>query len=57
MRVKYSGQSDPLMLLNGKIYDVISVEEGPNSTKWYRIIDETGDDYLYLSDDFEIEDD
>ena len=42
MKVKYVGNNDPLSLLNGKIYDVISVEKG-----WYRIVDETGEDYLY----------
>lgn len=57
MKAKYSGQSDSLMLLNGKVYEVISVEDGPSNTKWYRVIDETGDDYLYLSDDFEIVED
>ena len=57
MKAKYSGQSDSLMLLNGKVYEVISVEDGPSNTKWYRVVDETGDDYLYLSDDFEIVED
>lgn len=33
----------------GKIYDVIGVERG-----WYRIIDESGEDYLYPSAMFEI---
>ena len=49
MRVKFNGESDPLALMNGKIYDVISVERG-----WYRIVDETGDDYLYPPEGFEI---
>ena len=48
IKVRYLGESDPLTLLNGKIYDVIE-EEG-----YYRIIDETGDDYLYDTDAFEI---
>ena len=42
MKVTYIGHNDPLMLLSGKIYDVVAVEKG-----WYRIIDETGEDYLY----------
>lgn len=56
MKVKFIGESDPFALINGKIYDVISVEKG-----WYRIIDETGADeddetpgYLYPSEAFEI---
>lgn len=42
MKKKYIGKGDSLTLIKGKIYDVISVERG-----WYRIIDETGEDYLY----------
>lgn len=49
MTVKYLGESDPLALLNGKEYVVLSVEEG-----WYRIVDETGMDYLYPPGAFEI---
>ncbi len=49
MKVKYLGESDPLELINGKIYDVISVEKG-----WYRIVDETKEDYLYPPQAFEI---
>lgn len=48
MKVKYCGESDPLYLLNGKVYEVMNVEEG-----WYRIVDETGEDYLYSPDAFE----
>ena len=51
MIVKYIGISDSLMLLNGKKYKVINVERG-----WFRIIDETGEDYLYPPDLFIIED-
>ena len=50
MIVKYIGISDSLMLLNGKKYKVINVERG-----WFRIIDETGEDYLYPPDLFTIE--
>lgn len=42
MVVRYEGQSNPLALLDGKEYPVESVECG-----WYRIVDETGEDYLY----------
>ena len=36
-------------LVYGKIYDVISVEKG-----WYRIIDESDEDYIYPPELFEI---
>ena len=49
MKVKYLGESDPLELYKGKFYDVISVEK-----EWYRILDETGEDYLYPPEAFEI---
>lgn len=42
MKVRFLGQSDPLSLLNGKIYNVEGIQCG-----WYQIIDETGEDYMY----------
>lgn len=50
MKVKYIDESDPLELINGKIYDVIEVDE---ESGWYRIIDETGEDYLFEPEAFE----
>ncbi|MCC8196547.1 MAG: hypothetical protein LIO49_07095 [Ruminococcus sp.] len=57
MNVRYISESDPLSLLNGKEYEVISIEEG-----LYRIIDEEGYDpddpneqppgYLYSPESF-----
>ncbi|EJZ69557.1 hypothetical protein [Lachnoanaerobaculum sp. OBRC5-5] len=49
MKVKWLGKTDFLVLTNKKIYDVISIERG-----WYRTIDDSGDDYLYPPDMFEI---
>ena len=49
MIVKYIGRSDPLTLLNGKEYEVLSVER-----EWYRIVDEMEEDYLYPPQWFEI---
>ncbi len=49
MKVKYHGESSSVGLIDEKIYDVISVEKG-----WYRIIDETQEDYLYPPECFEI---
>ena len=35
-----------------KIYDVISIEK-----KWYRVIDDSGEDYIYSPEQFEVVDD
>ena len=48
--IKYLGESDPLCLINGKVYEVIDVDEDG----YYSVIDETGEDYIYDSDAFEI---
>jgi hypothetical protein len=49
MRVKWMGKTEFLVLTNGKEYPVISVEKG-----WYRILDDSGSDYLYPPEMFEI---
>lgn len=49
MKIKYIGESDPTALINSKVYECIGIEKG-----WYRIIDETGEDYLYPPNEFEI---
>lgn len=50
MKVKYIGKiSDPLELINGKVYECLGVEQN-----WYRVIDETQEDYLYPPDEFEV---
>lgn len=51
MKVKFLGENDPLELLNNKVYDVIEVDD---VSGWYRIVDETNDDYLFPPEDFEI---
>ena len=48
MKVKYVG-SDIVGLDIGKIYDVISIENG-----WYRIMSELDEDYLFPPEAFEI---
>lgn len=48
-KVKYIGQTTPLELTNGGVYTVLSVEKN-----WYRIIDDSGEDYLYPPDAFQI---
>lgn len=56
MKAKYLGESSPVELINGKIYNVEAIENG-----LYRIIDEEGYDedeeiqgYLYPPEAFEI---
>ena len=49
MKVRYLGKTEFLVLTNNKVYDVISVEKG-----WYRVVDASGEDYLYPPKYFEI---
>lgn len=48
MKVKYIGNPS-VSLTKDKVYDVIGVESG-----WYRIVDNTDEDYLYPPDLFEV---
>ncbi|MFZ3591705.1 hypothetical protein ACOI1C_21430 [Bacillus sp. DJP31] len=50
MKVRFIGNSDPMYFIYGQIYDVLKRE----TENLYRIIDETGEDYCYTLDDFEI---
>lgn len=47
MIVIYHGESDPLEMVDGKEYRALGIECG-----WLRIVDETGEDYLYPADCF-----
>lgn len=49
MKVKFIGKTEFLVLTNGKVYDVLSVEKG-----YYRVVDDSGEDYLYPPQYFEI---
>ena len=49
MKVKFIGKTEFLVLTNGKIYDVMSVEK-----RFYRIVDDSGEDYLYPPKYFEV---
>ena len=42
MRKKYIGITSELSLINNKVYEILEVSNG-----WYRIVDESGEDYLY----------
>ena len=48
MKVRYNGNTD-VSLTKGKEYEVIEVENG-----WYRIVDDTDEDYLFAPDDFTV---
>ena len=48
MKVRYIGKSG-VSLTNGRIYDGKEVESG-----WYRIVDDTEEDYLFPPEKFEI---
>lgn len=49
MKVKWLGKTHFLGLVHNKVYEVLSVEKD-----WYRIVDESGEDYLYPPHKFEI---
>ena len=49
MKVKCLEDSDELDVVYGKIYDVLSIEDG-----FYRIIDESDEDYMYPAEMFEV---
>lgn len=49
MIVRLKGETESLVLTHDKDYEVFSVEKD-----WYRIIDDSGEDYLYPSESFEI---
>ena len=49
MKVKWNGKTENLVLTKGKIYDVLSIEKG-----WYRIVDDSGSDYLYPPEKFTV---
>jgi hypothetical protein len=49
VRVRFKGKTGFMMLTHNKTYDVLSIEH-----KWYRVVDDSGDDYLYPNEGFEI---
>ncbi len=52
MKVKYIKDTMSLCLTKNKVYDVLSIQKG-----WYRIIDDSGEEYLYPPEFFEIVED
>lgn len=49
MKVRWKGKTELLTLTYGKLYTVLSIEKG-----WYRLVDDSGEDYLYPPDNFDI---
>jgi hypothetical protein len=54
MKGIWKGDSDPLELINGKEYEILSVEWDGQMAN---VVDETGDNFLYPLEDFEITED
>ena len=55
MKVRYLGETESLCLTHGKIYEVIDFDKKlPKDGGNYRIVDESGEDYLYNPENFEI---
>lgn len=48
MKIKYVGERE-VDIIPDKVYDVLSIERD-----WYRIVDESEEDYLYPPNLFEI---
>ena len=49
MKVRFIGKSDPFMFINGKTYEKTGESHG-----YWKVIDETGEDYLYDPKMFEV---
>lgn len=52
MKIKWTGETRFLELTKGKIYEVLSIEKD-----WYRIRDDSDEEYLYPPAQFEIVED
>jgi hypothetical protein len=51
IKVKYIGEDDPLSLRKDKIYDARVLK-----LNWYGVVDETGEEYAYPPELFELVD-
>ncbi len=49
VKVRFLGESNPLMLLHNKIYDARALKLG-----WFGIVDETNEEYAYPLGRFEL---
>ena len=48
LKVRFLGEGSSMSLIHGKVYEVVAIEG-----EFYRIIDETDEDYLYQIKMFE----
>lgn len=53
MKAIYHGESNPLDCIDGKVYEIVGVDDDAHE---YSVIDESGEDYMYDMDSFEIVD-
>lgn len=56
IKVKYIGESDPLMLIHNKIYNARILAPDKQGHNWFGVIDEAKDEYAYPPELFEIVD-
>lgn len=49
MKVRYLGNTEGISLTKNKIYEALDYEEG-----FLRVIEDTGEDYLYDSEKFQV---
>ena len=52
MKVRYIGRSDELYCIHGKVYEKVGESNG-----YWKVVDESGEDYLYDPKVFEIVED
>jgi len=53
-RYRFTGETNPIAFIKGKIYDCVGYDEEQNMI---RLVDETGEDYVYKKDNFELVED
>lgn len=55
MKGIWRGEDDEVCLRYGKVYEIVGEEKGePFVGLWYSVTDETGEDFLYPAEDFEL---
>jgi len=52
MKIKYIGKTSKLTMINGKVYEARQGQKG-----WFALIDETGEEYAYPPQLFEVVED
>ena len=54
IKVRYIGEDILVDLVPGKIYDCLEFSKGKGLDRYMRVIDDSGEDYLYPPEYFEI---